>query len=71
MGGSMTKLQIIIDRGPDARREECGGCRLRFWSMLTDKWSCDAFTWNLATLNKRPLRCPECLAAEVINDAAK
>lgn len=73
----MTRLQIVIDRGADAKREECGRCRLLI--EYADDWAsgepirpdCSVFLdedgdpIELVNDDDNPLRCPECLAAEV------
>jgi hypothetical protein len=68
----MTKLLITVDRGPDAKREECGECR----GVVTINAGSDpgCFLFGFAGLDRTTqdgetgdyevLRLPECLAAE-------
>lgn len=65
----MTKLQIVIDRGPDAKPEECGACPEKSSFPTRNGRVFDCFLFRQTALktlwpSKRPLRCSECLAAE-------
>lgn len=65
---SMTRLLITIDRGPYAKREECGLCEF-ISSEEPHSW-CELFhgtdeVYQCAEDADNPMRCPECLAAEV------
>jgi hypothetical protein len=67
----MTKLTITIDRGPEAKADECGVCHMRdvyadYWESRDTDAECRAFgRYGLGSSDSGELlRCPECLEAE-------
>jgi hypothetical protein len=67
----MTRLQITIDRGPDAKAEECGRCS---WNLSGPRitWpDCAMFEralrYSQGSVGGSTLRCPECVDAERVN----
>lgn len=69
----MTKLTITIDRGPDAKPDECGECGLQldFSRPFSGRAECVAFRGEYSPFtpllrNARGMleRCEACIAAE-------
>ena len=63
----MTKLQITIDRGPESNPAACGYCD-RYYHEEAHGYGtvCPVFRRELELTDvDDPLRCPECLEAEV------